>query len=833
MHRDLNPGNLFLAQDAVGHQAQGARLRRRQDPRRLGARHGPGARARVGNVRMFAPAYGAPEQFDENVGAIGPWTDVYARGARHARGAARSHRDGGRAPRRVRHEGARPEQPPDAARPRHRRGRRGRGRARRARSPSTRSERPRDAGELWGMLKHAIGVDERVGRQPHAHRPPQHAAAAAAGHASASTSESPRVQPPRHRGRAGRRARLRPRPAGVAARKHAAHGGCSAERRTQALAEQPRAPPVVQPCRNLRSDRRRCRSRPPVGVVPRRISPIVAAPVDHPSARPPRRRRSPRSRTPGRVARRPSPSSSSAALAAGAWLLVVHAAPRVLAGATTDVELRWRGDPFGLAGQLLDGQYRVERAIGEGGFSVVYRGMHQGLGEPIAIKCLKLNASLDTEVDRELHAPLPRRGAPRSTASGQGNLDIVRVIISGTTVSPATGALVPYMVLEWLEGKSLAADFKARRAEEAAGQVRSRRWSRSSSRAAWRSTTRTGRASFTATSSRGISFSPRRRVRRAHEGARLRAREDPRRDDRHHAGGDGRQLHDVLAALRRARAVRPEDRRHRPVDRRLLARAGPARVAARRAGRKGDGLIGCMHGGARSEDQPRAPPALGMQLPRGIEAALVARGVAGRPKRDRGRPASSGRRSRPGCGSGCPCGGSPRPRHRRDARRWNRRRDLRRSARAATPSWIRLYSVPVSSQATARNARHGRTPRRDRWPRRRTCPPTDPCPPSRRRGPAEPLAHAACGGRTRPAPRRRRRSAPVGARYPPAPQLDGRAAERSRARKSRARRSSCSSLVLVLAAARGLAASSRGARGRSAAESPRAAPPALSYASPP
>ena len=32
----------------------------------------------MGNVRMFAPAYGAPEQFDENVGPIGPWTDVYA-----------------------------------------------------------------------------------------------------------------------------------------------------------------------------------------------------------------------------------------------------------------------------------------------------------------------------------------------------------------------------------------------------------------------------------------------------------------------------------------------------------------------------------------------------------------------------------------------------------------------------------------------------------------------------------------------------------------------------------------------------------------------------------
>jgi hypothetical protein len=37
----------------------------------------PSART-VGNLRMFAPAYGAPEQFDGRVGAVGPSTDVYA-----------------------------------------------------------------------------------------------------------------------------------------------------------------------------------------------------------------------------------------------------------------------------------------------------------------------------------------------------------------------------------------------------------------------------------------------------------------------------------------------------------------------------------------------------------------------------------------------------------------------------------------------------------------------------------------------------------------------------------------------------------------------------------
>ena len=51
-------------------------------------------------------------------------------------------------------------------------------------------------------------------------------------------------------------------------------------------------------------------------------------------------------------------------------------------------------DPFGWAGHDLNGKYHVERVVGEGGFGVVYRAMHRGLGEPVAIKCLKMPGSL-------------------------------------------------------------------------------------------------------------------------------------------------------------------------------------------------------------------------------------------------------------------------------------------------------------------------------------------------------------------------------------------------------------------------------------------------------
>ncbi len=126
-------------------------------------------------------------------------------------------------------------------------------------------------------------------------------------------------------------------------------------------------------------------------------------------------------------------------------------------------------DPFGLVGQVLDGQFRVDAHVGEGGFSIVYKGTHIGLSEPIAIKCLKLpmalgSALVDSFVNRfrdesRLHYKL-----------SQGNLHIARSIASGTTISPVTSALVPYTVLEWLEGRSLADELAERRARSLRGR---------------------------------------------------------------------------------------------------------------------------------------------------------------------------------------------------------------------------------------------------------------------------------------------------------------------------------------------------------------------------
>ena len=88
-------------------------------------------------------------------------------------------------------------------------------------------------------------------------------------------------------------------------------------------------------------------------------------------------------------------------------------------------------DPFGLIGQVLDGQFRVDKFVGEGGFSIVYRGHHAGLNEPIAIKCLKLPPTLGSA----LVESFIRRFRDESRIHyrlSQGNLAIARSIASGS-----------------------------------------------------------------------------------------------------------------------------------------------------------------------------------------------------------------------------------------------------------------------------------------------------------------------------------------------------------------------------------------------------------------
>ncbi|HEY4103232.1 MAG TPA: serine/threonine-protein kinase, partial [Polyangiaceae bacterium] len=108
-------------------------------------------------------------------------------------------------------------------------------------------------------------------------------------------------------------------------------------------------------------------------------------------------------------------------------------------------------DVFGLQGLVLDGAFRVEDVIGEGGFALVYRGHHIHFDIPIAIKCLKVPSHFTSEA-RSLFFERFRTEA-RMLARLAEHPNIVRAYHFGVA-SSARGD-VPYLVLEWLSGEDL------------------------------------------------------------------------------------------------------------------------------------------------------------------------------------------------------------------------------------------------------------------------------------------------------------------------------------------------------------------------------------------
>ncbi|MEA2753005.1 MAG: eukaryotic-like serine/threonine-protein kinase [Myxococcales bacterium] len=122
-------------------------------------------------------------------------------------------------------------------------------------------------------------------------------------------------------------------------------------------------------------------------------------------------------------------------------------------------------DALGLVGSTVD-QVRFDACVDAGGFGLIYRGYHEGLGETVAIKCLRIASMQKTnEAIREALAGRFRDETKLLYRLSQGNLDIVRCISSGTLIAPTTQEYTPYMVLEWLDGCTLSAELKERRAQ--------------------------------------------------------------------------------------------------------------------------------------------------------------------------------------------------------------------------------------------------------------------------------------------------------------------------------------------------------------------------------
>ncbi len=100
-----------------------------------------------------------------------------------------------------------------------------------------------------------------------------------------------------------------------------------------------------------------------------------------------------------------------------------------------------QGDP--MVGKTIDGRYRVESVLGEGGMGLVYRARHIVLGKLLAIKVLRPDVSRDEEI-------ITRFRQEAQSASSIGNQHIIDISDFGTLPDGST-----YFVMEFLDGTDL------------------------------------------------------------------------------------------------------------------------------------------------------------------------------------------------------------------------------------------------------------------------------------------------------------------------------------------------------------------------------------------
>src|SRR5450432_1549098 len=118
-------------------------------------------------------------------------------------------------------------------------------------------------------------------------------------------------------------------------------------------------------------------------------------------------------------------------------------------------------DPFDWVGATLDGKYQVDAVVGRGGFGVVYRAHHLGFNEKVAVKCLRIPHTLTGAARDEFEQNFLAEGRLLHQLS-KATAGIVQALDVGAVVSP-NKTWTPFIVLEWLDGQSLEANFNERR----------------------------------------------------------------------------------------------------------------------------------------------------------------------------------------------------------------------------------------------------------------------------------------------------------------------------------------------------------------------------------
>lgn len=103
-------------------------------------------------------------------------------------------------------------------------------------------------------------------------------------------------------------------------------------------------------------------------------------------------------------------------------------------------------DPLGIAGEIVADKYKIERAVGEGGFAVVYRAEHTIWKKPVAIKFFSELSSVAVDQREAMQQDFINEGALLTELSSQ-TAAIVQARDVGTYTTPE-GRWMPFMVLE-------------------------------------------------------------------------------------------------------------------------------------------------------------------------------------------------------------------------------------------------------------------------------------------------------------------------------------------------------------------------------------------------
>ena len=113
----------------------------------------------------------------------------------------------------------------------------------------------------------------------------------------------------------------------------------------------------------------------------------------------------------------------------------------------------WNPAADPLLGQIIEGRYEVLAVVGEGGMGTVYEVRHTSLGRLFAMKVLRRDIAKDADL-------VARFVQEAKAAAAIGHPNIVAVSDFGE-IDPGTGTKLPYFVMEFLTGTSLAALLRA------------------------------------------------------------------------------------------------------------------------------------------------------------------------------------------------------------------------------------------------------------------------------------------------------------------------------------------------------------------------------------